>query len=170
VGRVDTKNQFSLLNSASKSKFLLVWKESVNENLASKLYYLNKSLHGLDCMYDTKMPDIFLVFHGVGTMLGKAGYSNFFVALQGCTVGSHRGNYPVFGSGVTLTANSSVIGNCTIGDRVSIGAETLVFEKDIESDNAVFINSATGATDIKSSGTAYAQQFFNVDLKSFYNH
>ncbi len=147
-----------------------VWKESGNENLASKLYYLNKSLHGFDCMYDTQMPDIFLVFHGVGTMLGKASYSNFFVALQGCTVGSHRGNYPVFGSGVALTANSSVIGNCNIGDRVSIGAKALVFEKDIEKDNAVFINSSTGATDVKSSGTAYAQQFFNVDLKKVYNH
>jgi len=144
-----------------------IWTESGNENLASKLYYLNKSLHGFDCMYDTQMPDIFLVFHGVGTMLGKASYSNFFVALQGCTVGSHKGNYPVFGNGVALTANSSVIGNCNIGDRVSIGAKALVFEKNIESDHSVFINSNTGATDVKISGTAYAQQFFNVDLKNY---
>lgn len=132
--------------------------------LANKLYYLNKTLNGLDCTYDTKMPDIFLLFHSVGTMLGKASYSNFFIALHGCTVGSHKGKYPVFGKGVSLTANSSVIGKCEIGHRCNISSRTTIFTKSIKNDNTAFINFETGQLEIKPTEKCYAQQFFNVDL------
>ena len=141
-----------------------VYKKYGKNSVSDKLYYLNKSLNGLDCMYDTKMPDIFLLFHSVGTMLGKATYADFFVALQGCTVGSQKGNYPIMGKGVSLTAHSSIIGNCTIGDRVSMSSYTSIFEKNIESDNIVFKNE-DGKLQIKPSNTSYAQLFFNVDLK-----
>ncbi len=140
------------------------WKESGNDKAASKLYYLNKALHGLDCMYDTKLPDIFLIFHGVGTMLGKAGYADYMVVLQGCTVGSQKGNYPEFGKGVALTANSSVIGKCTLGDRATISTRTTVFQKDVPPDTTAFMDFETGQLQMKTSKTCYAQQFFNVDL------
>lgn len=135
-------------------------------DLANKIYYLNKTLHGLDCMYDTKMPDIFLLFHSSGTMLGKAYYADYFVALQGCTVGSHKGNYPVFGKGVSLTANSSVIGKCNIGNRCTISTRTTIFQKDIEDDHTAFINFNTGGLEVKPTKECYAQQFFNVDLNT----
>lgn len=141
-----------------------VYKELSNTNISSKLYYLNKSLHGVDCMYDTKMPNIFLIFHGVGTMLGKAEYNDFFVALQGCTVGSHRGQYPVFGKGVALAANSSVIGDCKLGDRSTVATRTTLFKKQIKNDNTAFMNFETGRLEIKPSKNCYAQQFFNTDL------
>lgn len=137
-----------------------------NQNLASKFYYLNKVLHSFDCMFDTGLPDIFLIFHGSGTMLGKAEYKDFFVALQGCTVGSHKGEYPKFGKGVSLTANSSVIGNCVIGNRVSISTRTTIFSKEIPDDNSVYMNWDTGKLEIKQSKVSYAQQFFNIELKS----
>jgi serine O-acetyltransferase len=136
-------------------------------DLANKLYYLNKSLHGLDCMFDTNMPDIFLLFHSSGTMLGKASYSDYFVALQGCTVGSQNGLYPVFGKGVSLTANSSVIGKCLIGNRCTVSTRTTIFQKDIVDDSTAFLNFETGQLQIKPSQLCYAQQFFNVDLKIF---
>ena len=138
-----------------------------NINLASKLYYLNKAMHSFDCMYDTALPDIFLVFHGEGTMLGKAGYDDFFVSLQGCTVGSHKGEYPKFGKGVALTANSSVIGKCQIGNRVSISTRATVFSKDIPSDNSVYMDWDSGKIQIKGTKECYAQQFFNIDLSHF---
>lgn len=133
--------------------------------LADKIYYLNKTLHGLDCMYDTKLPDIFLLFHSSGTMLGKAVYSDYFVALHGCTVGSYNGIYPKLGKGVSLTANSSIIGNCEIGDRVSISTGTILVNKSISSDMVV-INGTNDRYIIKSAINSYSQQFFNVDLKS----
>jgi serine O-acetyltransferase len=140
------------------------WKNHVNSNICSKLYCLNKSLHSFDCMYDTNLPDIFLIFHGCGTMLGKANYADFFVSLQGCTVGSHHGEYPNFGKGVALTANSSIIGKCNLGDRVSISTRTTIFNKDIEKDNTAFIDFNTGVLKVKQTNKCYAQQFFNVDL------
>ncbi|MGC4104641.1 LbetaH domain-containing protein [Ferruginibacter sp.] len=143
-----------------------IWKEKGDKNTCNKLYYLNKSLNGLDCMYDTALPEIFLLFHSVGTMLGKASYNDFFIALHGCTVGSHNGIYPVFGKGVSLTANSSVIGNCQIGDRVSVGVRTCVFNSDIENDHTVYLDKKNGSMNIRAAGANYAQQFFNVNLAS----
>lgn len=143
-----------------------IFKHKGKCDLANKLYYLNKVLHGLDCMYDTKMPEIFLVFHASGTMLGKAKYGNYFVALQGCTVGSQKGNYPILGKGVSLTANSSIIGKCTVGSRCTISTRTTLFQKDIENDTTAFINFNTGQLSIKQTRECYAQQFFTVDLKN----
>jgi len=142
-----------------------IWKEGGDTAVASKLYYLNKTLHGIDCMYDTQLPDIFLLFHSGGTMLGKAAYADYFVALQGCTIGSQKGNYPFFGKGVALTANSSVIGKCTIGHRCTISAGTTIFQKDIADDSTAFVNFETGQLQVKPTKECYAQQFFNVDLK-----
>ena len=138
-----------------------------NIKLANKMYYLNKVMHSFDCMFNTILPKVFLVFHGAGTMLGKAVYNDFFVALQGCTVGSHRGEYPVFGTGVALTANSSVIGKCVLGSRVSISTRTTVFQKDVADDTVIYTDFSTGVLNQKPSSVCYAQQFFNVDLKTF---
>lgn len=137
-----------------------VWVQAKNDQLASKLYYLNKVMHGFDCMFDTAMPDIFLVFHGVGTMLGKAIYNDYFVAMQGCTVGSNKGHYPVFGKGVSLTANSSVIGNCKIGDKCNISTGTLVFDKNMGANETAFVNPANGLVETRLSRASYAEQFF----------
>lgn len=137
-----------------------VWETSKDEQLSAKLYYLNKIMHGFDCMFDTGLPDIFLIFHGVGTMLGKASYGDYFVAMQGCTVGSNKGKYPVFGKGVSLTANSSVIGNCIIEDNCSISTGTLVFDRSMAQGEIAFINPASGLLEVKASRVSYAEQFF----------
>lgn len=143
-----------------------VYKNKGRCSLANKLYYLNKILHGLDCMFDTEMPKIFLLFHSTGTMLGKAKYDDYFIALQGCTVGSQKGSYPVFGKGVSLTANSSVIGASLIGDRCTISTRTTIFQKNLENDITAFLDFNFGIIQFKKSNKCYAQQFFNVDLKS----
>lgn len=137
-----------------------IWKETQDKNLCNKLYYLNKSLHGFDCMFDTRLPDIFLIFHGVGTMLGKATYSDYFVVLHGCTVGSHKGNYPVMEKGVALAANSSLIGNCKVGRNCNIGTGTLVFERDLDDHETAFINPLSGLLEVKMSKNSYSGQFF----------
>lgn len=142
-----------------------VYREYGKCDLANKLYYLNKALHGLDCMADRSLPDVFLIFHGVGTMLGKAEYNDFFVVLNGCTVGSQKGIYPTFGKGVALTANSSAIGDCKLGNRSTVSTRTTVFKKTIEADHTAFMDFDSGTLQIKKSHECYAQQFFNVDLK-----
>jgi serine O-acetyltransferase len=143
-----------------------VYKERGDNALSNKLYYLNKALHGFDCMYSTGLPDIFLIFHGVGTMLGKAEYADYFVALQGCTIGSQKGLYPRLGKGVALTAHSAIIGGSVVGDRVSISAYTTVFESNIANDSVAFKDAESGKTVIKSAKRTYAQQFFLTDLNT----
>lgn len=57
-------------------------------------------------MYDTKMPDIYLLCNSSSTMLGKPSNADYFVALHGCTVGSQKDEYSFFRKSVSLTANS----------------------------------------------------------------
>ncbi|MGE4398266.1 MAG: hypothetical protein AB7D29_01990 [Campylobacterales bacterium] len=107
-------------------------------NLASKLFYLNKTLHGFHCMYDTELPDIFLVIHGGGIVLGKAKYSNYFFVAQGCTVGANgHCEYPILGEGVVMYPNSSIVGKSRIGQNSCLSNGAFVNNCDIEKDTLV---------------------------------
>ena len=140
-----------------------IWKEKQDKALCNKLYYLNKSLHAFDCMFDTGLPDIFLIFHGSGTMLGKATFSDYFVALHGCTVGTTKGKYPVMGKGVALSAHSSLIGNCIIGDCVTLSSHTNIIDQNIDSNNIAF-RDANGSIRIKPTKNSFSQSFFNCSV------
>jgi len=100
--------------------------------LAKRLFCLNKALHGLNCIYDVELPPIFLFIHIVGSVIGKASYGNYFVALQGCTIGAVRGEYPVIGERFIMSSGCTVIGKCQIGDGVMLGPSTTLFETDVE--------------------------------------
>jgi serine O-acetyltransferase len=112
--------------------------DGANENLLNKLYYLNKALHGFDCMFNTSLPDHFLIIHGSGTVLGKADYGDFFVAHHGCTVGIHNNLYPVIGCGAALAANSAVIGGSVLGENVSVGNGAHVFNSVVPAGHSVY--------------------------------
>lgn len=99
--------------------------------LAQKAYYLNKSLHALNCMYNTQLPDVFLFFHIVGTVLGKATYADFLVVNQGVTVGTNKEIAPVIEKAVMLRPNSSVIGNSRIGAFSSLSANAMVLDTEV---------------------------------------
>jgi serine O-acetyltransferase len=141
-----------------------LWQTHGRAPVLDKVYSLNKALHGLDCMYDTRLPDIFFLAHCIGTVLGKASYANFFVALQGCTIGAHNEKYPVLGIGVALAAHASIVGGCTIGNRVSIGSNTDIFQHDVPDDAAVYRNDE-GVIVYRAATVPYAQRFFRADLR-----
>jgi serine O-acetyltransferase len=143
-----------------------IWRHEGPSPLANKIYYLNKALHAFDSLYDNNLPDIFLVFHTVGTVLGKAEYSDFLVVAQGCTVGAHKGQYPKLGRGVGLATNSAVLGSCVVGARASIGAGTMVFCQDVPPDTAVY-RDHEGAMVSKIASPGFAQQMFTCDLNVF---
>ena len=124
-------SQFNYLHSDLYAQFLYflsnsVWKNSQDAGVASKLFYLNKVMHGINCMYDTNMPDIFLLIHCVGTVLGKAEYSDYFVACQNVTVGSDRGKMPKMKEGVYMGPGSSIVGNCSVGENVHMAINSSV--------------------------------------------
>ena len=135
---------FNHLNSDQYAMFLYylantIWKEEENEELASKVYYLNKYLHGIDVFYEVRLPDIFLLVHPLGTVLGRAEYSDYFVAYQQVTVGGDKDlKYPRLEEGVAMYAGSSLIGNCKVGKNCLISIGTTVMGTDVPSDTVVF--------------------------------
>lgn len=106
--------------------------------VCDKLYALQKALSGADMYYQVELPDVFFFDHPVGSVIGRAKYSNYFDFGQGCTVGNNKGIYPTFGESVFMMSDSKVLGNCRIGDYVIIGANAYVKDQDVPSGSLVF--------------------------------
>lgn len=136
-----------------------VWTDTQHEAIANKLFCLNKALHGFSCLYDTALPDRFILLHATGTVLGKAQYGDRFVAAQGCTVGAHHGCYPVLGCDVALLPGAAIVGECRIGDRVSVGIGATVYGQDVPDDSVVF-RDAAGKLNVKHAASPWAANVF----------
>ena len=134
---------FDHLNSDHFASFLYflgntIWRETQDTELPTRLFYLNKVMHGIDIFYSVNMPDIFLLVHPLGTILGNAKYNNYLVVYQNVTVGAdEKSIYPSFGSGTVLYAKSSIIGKCNLGDDVVLGAGTIILNTDVPSKTLV---------------------------------
>ena len=115
-----------------------IYHETTARLLADKLYYLNKVMNGCDLFYEIGLPRFFHLDHPVGSVMGRAKYGEGFSFGQNCTVGNNRGIYPVLGENVRMCANSSIIGNCNIGDNVIIGANSGVKDENIPDNSLVF--------------------------------
>lgn len=158
-----TNSLFNHLNSDHYCMFLYFLANNAymqgQTNLAEKAFYLNKALHGLDLFYKIKMPDIFMLVHPVGTVLGNAQYSNYFIAYQNCTVGSvNDGEYPIFGENTILYSKSSVIGNCKIGNNVVFGANSFIVNTDVP-DNKIVLGIYPQVTLKNNSGQYINKEF-----------
>jgi serine O-acetyltransferase len=89
--------------------------------VAEKAYALNKALHALDAFYEVELPDVLLLVHPIGTVLGRATYGDYFCAYHNCTVGANLDSAsPELGRGVVLYSGARVVG------RTSVGANTFV--------------------------------------------
>ena len=108
-----------------------VFRKEGSHSVARRLFCLNKALHSLNCLYDVELPPVFLFIHIVGSVIGKATYGNYLMAVQGCTIGALRGEYPVIGEGFIMSPGCSVIGRCQIGNGVMLGPSTTLLETDI---------------------------------------
>lgn len=132
---------FSPLNSDQSTILLYLLSAASAQlgycTLAERLYLLNKALNGIDLFYAVELPDLFLVSHPVGTVLGRAQYRDFFFVAQNCTVGNANGIYPRFGRGCILHAGASVLGDCEVGDNVCFGAGAFVINRNVPSNRIV---------------------------------
>ena len=107
--------------------------------LAAKLYALNKALHSIDAFYEVELPDVFLLSHPLGTILGRARYSNYLVVYQHCTVGSNLdGIYPTLGEGVAMYGGSAIVGKCEVGANTALSFGTVVMEENVPANSVVF--------------------------------
>ena len=107
--------------------------------LAEKAYALNKALHALDAFYEVELPDVFLLVHPVGTVLGRATYGNYFCSYQNVTVGGNLDDaHPVFGEGVVLYGGSRIIGAVEIGENSLVSAGAIVMDRQLPPGSVVF--------------------------------
>lgn len=102
----------------------------------------NKLLHGIDFFPRNPIPDVFMLVHPVGSVIGRITLPTLSVIYQGVSVGARLPNegecsYPRFSGPVVLFANSSVFGNCLVGKNVVFGAGSMVVECDIPDDSVV---------------------------------
>jgi serine O-acetyltransferase len=165
---------FSHLHSDQYAQFLYylsntLWRTSENKPVCDKLIYLNKALHGFVFSYKGKLPDIFFLTHPVGSVVGNADYSNYLVVSQNVTVNTGEGREgelcPKLGKGLYLAAGAKIIGNKTIGDRVSIGVDAVIYDQQVEDDRVV---ERTTEGDVlireRRKKCCKAQQYFNIDI------
>ena len=133
---------FNPFHSGQYTVFLYFFSREVflsgNSLLADKIYFLNKIMSSCDLFYEVKLPEFFMLDHPQGTVMGRAKYSNGLSFSQYSTVGNNKGIYPVIGENCEMCMNSAIIGNCHIGDNVTIGAGALVKDEDIPSNCMVF--------------------------------
>jgi serine O-acetyltransferase len=133
---------FSVLHSDLYAQLLYfaansAWRELHDKQLATKFFCLNKALHGINCMYDTELPNVFLIIHGVGAVLGKARYSDYLVICQNVTVGADRGEAPTFSNGTYLGPGSAVVGRSVLGSRTVVALNTTIRGESIAGDCVV---------------------------------
>jgi len=122
---------------------LSAFKEGEDE-LAESIYLVNRRINGIDCFYTRQLPDIFHLEHPLGSILGAAVYSNYFVCYQSVTVGGNTSlEYPRFEEGVVMYAHSMVAGSCHLGFNSSIGANVMLYNETLENDS--ILKSVSGA-------------------------
>jgi len=118
------------------SKAIVTEKE--DSMLADKIYYLNKALNGCDLYHGIDLPKYWDCEHPLGSIMGRAKYSDGFYFYQGCTVGGNKGFYPTIGKNVWMYAYSQLIGNSLVGNNVILGANCKIKDQDIPSYSLVF--------------------------------
>jgi serine O-acetyltransferase len=115
-----------------------IYRTDRDTDIAIATFSLNKLIHGLDAHPSVQLPEVFMLVHPLGTVLGKAKYANYFIAYQGVTVGSTEdGSYPEFSEGTVLFSGTSVIGRSKIGSDVVFGANSFLLKTDVPKDCAV---------------------------------
>lgn len=166
---------FSHLHGDQYAQFLYyfsnsLWKLSENRPICDKLIYLNRVLNNFFFSYKGCLPDIFFFGHPVGSIIGNAVYSDFLVISQGVTINTNTdadGNpAPLLGKGLYLGAGAKIIGNQPIGDRVSIGVDTVIYNQAIPNDK-VAITNADGNVIIRDreKPECAAQYYFRIPIK-----
>ncbi len=169
----DGKAIFSPLFSCTWAVFLhrlskLCANDGATEE-ADMLYYLNKIMNSVDWYHGIELPVHFCAEHPLGSVLGRAKYGDFFYIYQGVTVGGVIKNgdtiYPRLGNRILMYANSSIIGDCSIGNNVIVTANTHIVNCDIPDNSMVFGSSKNIV--IKKRSAEELNEHFDVIWKPF---
>ena len=117
-----------------------LYRNNSNKNVFEKLYYLNKTLNSVEMFYEIELPDIFMVIHPVGTVLGRAKYSDFMTVYQNCTVGSNDEKKPELGKYLIMRPGSVVLGNSKIGNNCQLASNRILIDKNLPENSTYYGN------------------------------
>ena len=109
-----------------------------HDELADKIYYLNKIMNAADLFYEVELPAIWGCDHPLGSVMGRGRYGEYFLFTQGCTIGNNLGHYPVLGHHVAMLSNSKIIGDCHIGNYCVIAANAYLKDLSVPDCSMVF--------------------------------
>lgn len=136
-----------------------------------RIINLNKYLNRMIYSYKYKLPELFLFAQPVSSIIGNASYSDGLVVFQNVTINTGddtRGDSatPKLGRGLFLGAGAKIIGEKTIGDRVSIGVDAIVYNKQIDDDTVVLRDCDSGQiiTRPRRNPKCMAQNYFDIEL------
>lgn len=117
-----------------------MYKNGIDRNNCDKIYGLLKIVSSCDIYYEVNLPDVFLIIHPVGSVIGRANYSNYITIYQNCMIGSNHSIYPTFEEFVVLRPGSMVLGNSRVGKNSQIAAGSIVIDKEIKPNHTFFGN------------------------------
>lgn len=111
-------------------------------NESDILAKVNKLLHGIDFFPREPVPDVFMLVHPIGSIVGRIALPSFSVVYQGVSIGARLPNqethdYPVFEGPVVFFSHASVFGSCLVGENVVFGAGSMVVGCEIPSNTVV---------------------------------
>jgi serine O-acetyltransferase len=113
------------------------WTDLEDDTLAKKAYLLNRARNGLVVMYDTVLPDIFVLLHTVGTVIGKGTYGNYAGFAQNVTLTDDMTGALKVGEGVIFFPGAFVGGKVTIGSGSIVTANSTVTYQDVPENTIV---------------------------------
>lgn len=146
-----------------------IWREYGEKQLCDKLMNLNRLLHGFLLSYKCSLPNVFILGHPVGSIIGNALYSDGLYIGQNVTINTHidsEGRLDLkIGKGCVLGAGAKIIGNQPIGDRVSIGVDVLIYNQAVENDK-VCLRDKDGKVIIRERkrNKCKASEYFDLDF------
>ncbi|HNY30898.1 MAG TPA: hypothetical protein PKO15_08420 [Fibrobacteria bacterium] len=115
-----------------------IWDQDADERLSTRVYLLNKYLHGLDLFYRIRMPPTFLLGHAIGQVFVNTTYGDHLVVSHGCTIGRNRDDRPVLEDGVALLPGAAVIGRCLVRANSVVSAGVTLINSDTPGNCLVF--------------------------------
>ncbi|MDD3544058.1 MAG: hypothetical protein PHG96_01710 [Kiritimatiellae bacterium] len=158
------QHEFNYLNSMHYPIFLYFLAQTLfasnDETGATKIFYLNKILNGIDLYYKITLGFPFLLGHVVGSVFCRADYGNFQVFYQNVLIGVNNNKRPRLGDGLVVFPGAKLIGNVTTGENVVISAGVTVIDKDIPANVLVFSGEKGGLV-FKDLNERFSDRYFN---------
>lgn len=160
---------FSHVHADQYAMFLVylsnyIWNERKDKIVCDRLMYTNRILHSFLMSYKAKVPDIFLLAHPVGSIIGNADYSNYLYISQNCTIntaGNSEELKPHIGKFFAMGAGAALIGDKNVGDNCSIGVNAMVYNTELK-DNSIVISDKGEIKIFHSEKPSFSQKLFYV--------